>query len=115
MHRGHREHVAQRGRAQTALLGWRRWRGAAKRPRQDQASVINDISLDRTGGRLSHDGTHVILTPCEFRVLACLARWPGRTVSRSNVQHHLARYSGSRTTNLVDVYILYLRRKLASL
>jgi len=91
-------------------LAWR------PRPaREQRPHPVYDIAIDRASRRLCHKGVHVALTPCEFRVFSCLARSAGRTVSRASIQQCLAPDSRSRTTNLVDVYILYVRRKLAEL
>lgn len=73
------------------------------------------IEFDRRRRRLRHGERIVSLTPCESRVLACLARRPGRVISRSCIQRHLTPVSRSTSENLVDVYILYLRRKLHDL
>jgi DNA-binding response OmpR family regulator len=91
-------------------LAWRR------RPaRERRMHFIFDIAIDRAGRRLLHDGTDVGLTAGEFRVFSCLAQCAGRTVSRASIHQSMLRHSRSRSKNLVDVYILYLRRKLAEL
>jgi DNA-binding response OmpR family regulator len=91
-------------------LAWR-----AKRPRKRRAHSVYDIEVDRLGRRLCHGGHQVLLTPSEFRVFSCLATVPGRPVSRVSIQQRLAGRSRSRTANMVDVYVLYLRRKLLEL
>jgi two-component system response regulator MprA len=73
------------------------------------------LHLDREGRRLRHGKTAVSLTPGEFRVLSCLARQPGRVIPRATLHACMARDGRPVTTNLVDVYILYVRRKLARL
>jgi DNA-binding response OmpR family regulator len=91
-------------------LSWRR------RPsREQRRSSIYGIVVDRPSRRLRYGGNQVILTPCEFRVFSLLARHASHTISRASIQHYLAPHSRSRSKNLVDVYILYLRRKLAQL
>ncbi|HKW09908.1 MAG TPA: response regulator transcription factor [Gemmatimonadaceae bacterium] len=88
---------------------WRR-----RPPREQRGRPVFNIAVDRASRRLRHAGVQVALTPGEFKVFSCLARYAGQPVSRANIQQCLAR-SKSPTKNLVDVYILYLRRKLAEL
>lgn len=91
-------------------LAWRR-----RSLREQRHQSIYGIRVDRAARRLCHNAGHVTLTPCEFRVFSCLARCAGRPVARGSIQQSLARQSRSHTKNLVDVYILYLRRKLRRL
>jgi len=77
--------------------------------------LIGGLQLDRGGRRVRHGEKVVSLTPCEYRVFACLAGRPGHVVSRVSIQKRLAARSRSASKNMVDVYVLYLRRKLASL
>src|SRR5437764_7181591 len=91
-------------------LAWRR------RPaRERRTHFIYDIAIDRAGRRLRHDAIDVELTPGEFRVFSCLAQCAGGTVSRATIHQCMTRHSRSRSENLVDVYILYVLRKLAEL
>lgn len=73
------------------------------------------LVLDGEGRRLRNGKATVSLTPSEFRLLSCLARHPGRVVPRATLHACMARQGRAVTTNLVHVYILYLRRKLARL
>jgi DNA-binding response OmpR family regulator len=86
-----------------------------KATREQRTHPICGIVLDRASRRLYYRDGHVTLTPCEFKIFSCLAKHAGETVSRSTIHQYLGRYSRSRKANLVDVYILYLRRKLARL
>jgi len=70
------------------------------------------IEFDRRSRRLSYDGKNISLTPCESCIFACLSRRPGQVISRTLVQRQLARASRSPSRGMVDLYILYLRRKL---
>lgn len=76
---------------------------------------VGDLKLNRRTRRLRQGKNAVSLTPCEYRVFSCLATRPGQAVSRVGIQRHLMGHSRSASTNLVDVYVLYLRRKLAQL
>src|SRR5690348_1100176 len=74
----------------------------ARRHEMGRVQQIGDLQLDRGARRLRHGDKSVSLTPCEYRVFACLARRPGHTVSRTNILNHLARRSRSVSKNMVD-------------
>jgi len=90
-------------------------RGRARRRELTRLQQICGIQLERGARRLRHGEKSVSLTPCEYRVFACLAGRPGHVVSRATIQKDLSRRSRSASKNMVDVYVLYLRRKLAML
>lgn len=90
-------------------------RGWARRREMGRLQRICGLQLERGSRRLRHGEKIVSLTPCEYRVFACLARRQGHVVSRAAIQKNLARRSRSASKNMVDVYVLYLRRKLATL
>lgn len=90
-------------------------RSRSRRREAGRLQQICGLQLERGARRLRHGEKTVLLTPCEFRVFACLAGRPGHTVSRAAIQKDLARRSRSASKNMVDVYVLYLRRKLATL
>ena len=90
-------------------------RGWARRREMGRLQRICGIQLERGARRLRHGDRIVSLTPCEYRVFACLARRQGHVVSRASIQKQLARRSRSASKNMVDVYVLYIRRKLATL
>ena len=86
-----------------------------KAAREPNTHPVCGIVFDRASRRLYYRDANVTLTPCEFKIFSCLAKHAGETVSRTTIQQYLGRYSRSRKANLVDVYILYLRRKLSTL
>ena len=55
---------------------------------------------------------HHNLTPVEYRLLYHLVRNAGQPVSRSLIAEHVWKYEVDPATNVVDVYINYLRKKL---
>ena len=57
------------------------------------------------------DGTEVHLTPTEFRILATMAREPGRVFSRSQLVDLALGYDFEGLDRTVDVHVLNLRRK----
>lgn len=82
-----------------------------------------DSEADRTGGlavdehayQATLDGEALPLTPVEFRLLAALAKHPGRVLSRNQLQDHL--YGDHRvvTDRTVDTHVKNLRRKMAAI
>jgi len=75
---------------------------------------VGELVVDPATREVLYHGTPVDLTAREFAVLEYLARHPGQVVSRSTLLDHVwdSNYEGS--TNIVDVYVGHLRRKLAS-
>ena len=58
-------------------------------------------------------GSHPIhLTPREYALLEYLAMRAGQVVSRTEIWEHVYEFNSSATSNVVDVYVGYLRRKL---
>ena len=84
-------------------------RGAPERP---AVLVAGDLEVDPATRSASRAGRRVALRAREFAVLEFLARRAGQVVSRTELLEHVwdRNYQGS--TNIVDVYVGYLRRKL---
>jgi DNA-binding response OmpR family regulator len=59
-------------------------------------------------------GQTIELTTREFSLLTCLMRSPGRTFTRTQICEHVWNYHFDPGTNLVDVYVQHLRKKLGS-
>jgi DNA-binding response OmpR family regulator len=70
------------------------------------------ITIDLLSRRTSVNGEPVRLTTTEFDLLAYLMRNPGRVLNRSQLLQAVWGYGEDASTNTVDVYIGYLRRKL---
>jgi DNA-binding response OmpR family regulator len=84
----------------------------APSPRQQ---AVGDLVLERTNRQLRHGENVVKLTPNEYKIFSVLARQPDVPVSREALKRHLGYTSRSTSANLIDVYVLYLRRKLQQL
>lgn len=78
------------------------------------ALTLGPITLDLQMKRLSvtETGKSIELTPREFSIFECLALEPGKVISRKEVWHHLYAYEEMPDSNVVDVYVGYLRKKL---
>jgi two-component system, OmpR family, response regulator len=84
-------------------------RGPSERP---PVLKVGDLVVDPARHAVTCAGVPVDLTAREFSVLEYLARHPGEVVTRARLLDHVwdANYDGS--TNIVDVYVGYVRRKL---
>jgi two-component system OmpR family response regulator len=84
-------------------------RAPSERPPQLETG---DLVVDPATRRVTRAGADVELTAREFAVLEYLARHPGEVITRTRLLDHVwdENYLGS--TNIVDVYVGYLRRKL---
>jgi DNA-binding response OmpR family regulator len=74
--------------------------------------VVADLKLDRVQRIVERAGNRIDLTGKEFSLLEYLMRNAGRDVTRSMIIEHVWNLSFDTTTNVVDVYINYLRRKI---
>ncbi len=72
-----------------------------------------DLVVDLIRRRVSRDGTEVTLSSREFELLAFMVRHADRVVSRDEILGTVWGYDHDPGTNVVGVYIGYLRRKLA--
>ncbi len=75
---------------------------------------VGDLIVDPATHEVRHGGATVELTSREFAVLEYLARRPGQVVSRSELLDHVWDQNYLGSTNIVDVYVGHLRRKLHS-
>jgi DNA-binding response OmpR family regulator len=72
----------------------------------------SDIVLDLRTRRASTNGKSVDLTAREFTMLEVLIRHAGHVLSREQLLSHVWGYDYDPGSNVVDVYVGYLRRKL---
>ena len=73
-----------------------------------------DLEVNRVSHEVRRAGRPVELSPKEYALLEFLLRNPGRPVSRAAIIEEVWRIHGDSITNVVDVYINYLRRKIDS-
>lgn len=71
-----------------------------------------DLVLDLGRRRAERNGEIIELSPKEFALLEFLMRNEGRVVTRTQILDHVWGYEYSPDSNLVDVYVTYLRRKV---
>lgn len=76
--------------------------------------ALDDLEIDRVSHEVRRAGRSIELSPKEFALLQFLLRTPGQPVPRSAIVEHVWKLKGDTMTNVVDVYINYLRRKIDS-
>ncbi len=76
--------------------------------------ALGDMELDLSQRRLTRQGAEIALTAHEFRTLACLALNKGRVVSRAELNEHLYDDEAERDSNVVEVTVARLRRKIGA-
>ncbi|MBA2686421.1 MAG: response regulator transcription factor [Gemmatimonadota bacterium] len=73
---------------------------------------IRDLSVDPASRKVERGGKVIELTQKEYALLEYLVRNSGRIVSRQMISEHVWKHDVDPLTNVVDVYINYLRKKL---
>jgi two-component system OmpR family response regulator len=74
--------------------------------------TVGDLTVDTSAQTACRGGTQVELPMREFGLLEFLVRCAGRTLSRAQILEHVWGYHFDPGTNVVDVYIQRLRRKI---
>ncbi|HVA01929.1 MAG TPA: response regulator transcription factor [Terriglobia bacterium] len=73
---------------------------------------VEDLEMNRVDRAVRRGERNIELTPKEFSLLEYLMRNAGRTLSRPMIIEHVWNFSFDTMTNVVDVYINYLRKKV---
>lgn len=71
-----------------------------------------DLLLNTVDGTVKRAGKNIELTSKEYAVLEYLMRNRGNILSRSQIEEHVWGYMSGNNTNIVDVYIRFLRKKI---
>jgi heavy metal response regulator len=74
--------------------------------------ALADLALDPATREVTRGGRRIELTAREFALLEFLLRNPGRVLSRAVIAQHVWGVSFDTFTNVIDVYVNYLRRKI---
>ncbi len=91
-----------------------RLRGAASASDDDQTLTAGGISLDERTRWVTADGQSVELSAREFELLRVFITHPSQVMSREQLLAHAWGYGYDPGSNVVDVYVGYLRRKLGA-
>lgn len=85
-----------------------------RRSKQETFPVLQvaDLILDPLKHQVTRDGKNIVLTPKEFSVLEFLLRHKGEIVTRTMIIDHVWDYNFDGMSNIVDVYVTAVRRKI---
>jgi two-component system OmpR family response regulator len=86
-------------------------RGSPVRPARIQ---VGDVALDPAAHTITVADRPMTLTAREYALLELLLRRAGETLTRSEILEHVWDWAFDGTSNVVDVYVGYLRQKLGS-
>ena len=76
---------------------------------------VGGLRLDRIGRTVTWQGQAIDLTSREFNLIEFLMRSPGRVFTRTQILEHVWGYDFDPSTNVVDVCVQRIRKKIASL
>ncbi|HTR68541.1 MAG TPA: response regulator transcription factor [Terriglobales bacterium] len=76
------------------------------------ALKVRDVEIDTASRRVVRNGKSVTLSAMEYRVLEYMAHRKGAIVSKTELLEHLYDFNWERFSNVIEVYISGLRRKL---
>lgn len=71
-----------------------------------------DLTMDLNSHTVTRGGANISLSAKEFEILEYLLRNKGIVLSREKIESHVWNFDYSGGTNVVDVYIRYLRKKI---
>jgi DNA-binding response OmpR family regulator len=81
-------------------------------PQLPPVLTVGDLKLDPATRRVTRSGRPVTLTTREYALLEYFMRNPGRVLTRPMIAEHVWGLDFDAESNIIDVYIGYLRRKL---
>jgi DNA-binding response OmpR family regulator len=73
---------------------------------------VGDVAVDTVSHRVTRAGDEVKLTAREFALLEYLLRNKGRVLTRAMIADHVWEFDFDTGTNVVDVYVNYVRNKV---
>jgi two-component system, OmpR family, response regulator len=73
---------------------------------------VGELALDPATKKVSRTGTPVDLTAKEFALLELFMRHPGEVLTRTRIIEHVWDFAYEGDSNVVDVYVRYLREKI---
>ena len=76
--------------------------------------VVGDLVLDEDSHEVTRDGEPIVLTSTEFELLRFLMRNPKRVLSKAQILDRVWSYDFGGRSNIVELYISYLRKKIDS-
>ncbi|HJB08470.1 MAG TPA: response regulator transcription factor [Candidatus Enterocloster faecavium] len=91
-----------------------RIRALVRRNSTEKSDVltVGDLSVELSTKRVMRGGKEILLSAKEFNLLETLMRHKGRVLSRAQLENQVWDFGFEGSSNIVDVYIRYLRRKV---
>ena len=91
-----------------------RLRAVLRRHKGEASSIIeiSDLKIDMNSHTVLRGNKEIQLTANEYKILEYLALHKGRVVSRTELLEHIYDINSDPDSNVIDVYINYLRRKI---
>lgn len=91
-----------------------RVRALARRSYQARNPIVtvDDLRIETSSQRVRRAGEEIHLTAREYALLEYLAMRSGEVVSRTSIWEHVYEFNSEAESNVVDVYIGYLRKKI---
>lgn len=91
-----------------------RVRALLRRESENKSTVlqVGDLTMDTVSRQVRRGEKEINLTNKEYALLEYLMRNPNRVLNRTQIAEHVWDYDFSGMSNIVDVYIRYLRRKI---
>jgi DNA-binding response OmpR family regulator len=74
--------------------------------------IVGDVTLDPVKRTVHRRNRRIDLTQKEFALLEYLMRNAGQVLTRTMIAEHVWDFTWDRLTNVIDVYVNHLRRKL---
>lgn len=81
-------------------------------PAQSPVLTVGDLRLDPVSREVSRAGQRIEMTGKEFALLEFFMRQPGRVLSRALIAQHVWGVDFDTFTNVIDVYVNYVRKKM---
>jgi DNA-binding response OmpR family regulator len=81
-------------------------------PAKSNTLVFADVTMNTTTHEVCRGEREITLTSKEYALLELLLRHPGQVLSRGMIAEHMWNIDADHLSNVIDVYIRYLRRKL---
>ena len=91
-----------------------RIRALLRRHSDEKTDILSvaDLTMELSTKKVMRNGVEIILSSKEFALLEYLMRNKGAVISRAQLENHVWDYGFEGGSNIVDVYIRYLRKKI---
>ena len=84
----------------------------SKPQRRENISSCGNLIMNHNTHSVSRQGKEILLSPKEFSILEYMVRNPGVVLTREQIANNIWSIDWDHSSNVIDVYIRYLRKKL---